>query len=126
MVVCFAFLGQYPVQALVIIILNHFFSLLYLKVTHLELKPFNSVLNLLEHGLLIALAVTMLVAYGTSGIFHTNQYMVIGHVLTTCCLLLTVVGVVRVFFNGYHKLQDQMREKEISEFKPAIGTERVV
>lgn len=114
LVACFAFLGNYPVQALVIIILTHFLVLLYMKITHLEIKPFNSILNFIEHGLLICLAVTMLVAYGTSSTFHTNQYMVIGHVLTTCCLLLTIAGIVRVFFNAYHKIIDHTAEKEMS------------
>lgn len=46
--------------------------------------------------------------------------------MTTCCLLLAVVGIVRVVYYAYHKGYDQVMEKEISQFKPAIGTERVV
>lgn len=92
----------------------------------MELKPFISVLNFIDHGLLIALGVAMLVAHATANIFHTSQYMVIGHVLTTLCLLLSISGLVRIGYNAYEKMQDRLMDKEISEFKPAIGTERVV
>lgn len=46
--------------------------------------------------------------------FSTNQYMIVGHAMTTCCLLLAVVGIVRVVYYAYHKGYDQVMEKEIS------------
>lgn len=68
----------------------------------------------------------MIVAYAVSHIFSTAQYMIIGHVLTTICLLAAVLGFVRVGYYIYNKVLNRSMEKEVSEFKPAIGTERVV
>jgi len=80
----------------------------------MELKPILSKLNILEHGLLVLLSVAMLIAYATSQTFTTNQYMIIGHVMTTLCLLLSILGAVRVAYYAYHKGYDQVMEKEIS------------
>lgn len=44
--ICFAFVGNYPMVALVVIILLHIFSVGYMKITHVEIKPFNSKLNI--------------------------------------------------------------------------------
>lgn len=103
-VVCFAFLGNYPVQALVILILVNIFSMLYIRLSHLEPRMVLSVLHMIEHILLILLEVAMIVAYAVSHIFSTAQYMIIGHVLTTLCLLTAVLGFVRVGYYLYSKV----------------------
>lgn len=56
----------------------------------------------------------MIIAYSTSHIFSTMQYMIIGHVMTTICLLLVIVGFVRVVYFIYSKINDKLVEKEIS------------
>ena len=60
------------------------------------------------------LGISMIIAYSTSHIFSTMQYMIIGHVMTTICLLLVIVGFVRVGYFIYSKINDKLVEKEIS------------
>jgi hypothetical protein len=114
------------VEALVGIILLHIFNLGYMKVSFVEVNSVVSKLNNVEHGLLLLMAAGMIVGYFVSASAGSGSYLTLGFVMVGMCVGLTVVGMVRVGYNVYDKLMGDTIEKELSEFKPAIGTERVV
>jgi uncharacterized protein YacL len=60
-----------------------------------------------EYGLLVGLAIGMLTAYFTSSHFSTYSYMVLGNVLAVICLVLTILGLVRVGYNVYYKTRER-------------------
>jgi hypothetical protein len=61
-------------------------------------------MHIVEHLLFITLSVIIIIAYSTSHVFKTEQYMIIGHVMTTICLLLTILGFIRIGYFIYYKI----------------------
>ena len=126
LVVCFAFLRDYPIQCLIIIAILHVISWIYYRVTHVELSSAMEHLNLLDHLLLVILSILMMVAYGTSGWMSTSNFLALGKGMTAVCFLLAVSGVGRALVLAFMKTRKRTEKAEMSEFKPAIATERVV
>jgi hypothetical protein len=85
-----------------------------MKISFVEIKSINSKFNILEYGLLVGLAGGLLVAYYTSSSFSSYSYLIVGDVLGVICLLLTVVGLVRVGYNVYYKVTEKKLEKMVS------------
>lgn len=68
----------------------------------------------MEYIFLIILAIGMLVAVSLSRTLQTNEYMVIGSVLTVVSLLLCAVGLARVLYYIWNKISDGVLMKERS------------
>jgi hypothetical protein len=66
LVISFAFLGNLPVPAIIVIILTHVCSIVFLKLTDVKVNKTDEILSIIEHVLLIALALAILIAFETS------------------------------------------------------------
>ena len=90
------------------------------------MDPILSKLNFVEHLLLIVLAVLMMVSYGISPYTSTNSYLGLGKFMLSIVFFLVFQGLFRAGYIAFQKSKQKYLKAELSEFKPAIATERVV
>lgn len=117
-----SFLGAYPVPTCTLLIILNLINLCYIKVSHLEIYKICTVLSFIEGCGLILLAILFLVAYGASSTLGSQEYNIIGHFMLAISILLIINALVRVVFYSIKKWKSQAIERELTEFKPAIGT----
>lgn len=98
LVLLIAYLGNFPLQCLILLFILHLAYLLYTNLIKLEIKPICLLLNIMELVFLMILTVGMLIAVSLSQTLQTKEYMVIGSVLIVICLLLCAVSLAQVLY----------------------------
>jgi uncharacterized membrane protein len=51
--------------------------------------------------------------------------MALGFVMVVICLFLILLGLATVCYNIYYKVKEEKIDKDLSNFKPTVGTERI-
>ena len=122
----FALIGNYPFLCVMCLIGIQVASLVYTQISFVEIDAALKMMNIIEHVLLMIIALMFLIICITSTYVSTVAYQNIGIATLVMILLLISNGLMRVGYLGMKSVVNKDLKESGCEFKLAVGTERVV